>query len=333
MWKFIMVLCCSLFCSYSMQAENHALKFNKNGKFKIVQFTDVHFKYGNPASDVAIERINEVLDAEHPDFVIFTGDVIYAPPADTGMVTVLNLVSKRKIPFGVVYGNHDNEQGMSREELLKVIQTVPYNLTSQVEGISGVTNFILPVKASDGKKNALILYCLDSHSYSSVKGVGGYDFLKSDQIDWYRENSQKFTAENGGTPLPSLVFFHIPLPEYNQAAADENAILVGTRMEKACAPALNSGFFAAIKQQKDVVAMFVGHDHDNDYIVNWKGILLGYGRYTGGNTVYNDLTNGARIIEMTEGKRDVKTWIRLKNGEIINLIDYPTDFHKKGDPK
>lgn len=316
-----------------MQAQENELKFNKDGKFKIVQFTDVHFKYGNPASDIALERINEVLEAENPDLVLFTGDVIYSAPADKGMKTVLELVAKRKIPFGVVYGNHDDEQGMSRAELLKVIQKIPYNLTTQAEGISGVTNFILPVKSSDGNKNALILYCLDSHSYSSVKGVGGYDFMKADQIEWYKANSRKYTAENGGEPLPSLAFFHIPLPEYNQAASDEGAILVGTRMEKACAPALNSGMFTAMKQQKDVSGVFVGHDHDNDYVVGWKGILLGYGRYTGGNTVYNDLPNGARVIEMTEGKKDIETWVRLKGGQIINRINYPSDFRKKGDPK
>jgi hypothetical protein len=43
--------------------------------------------------------------------------------------------------------------------------------------------------------------------------------------------SNKYTQTNGGTPLPSLAFFHIPLPEYNQAAADENAALFGTRKE------------------------------------------------------------------------------------------------------
>lgn len=333
MYKLAMVLLLGLLYKGSVQAETPVLKFNREGKFRIVQFTDVHFKYGNPASDIALERIKEVLDAEKPDFVIFTGDIIYARPADKGMLAVLELVADRKIPFGVVYGNHDNEQGMSREELLKVIQSVPYNLTTQAEGISGVTNFILPVKSSDGNKDALILYCLDSHSYSSVKGIGGYDFLKADQIDWYRKNSEAFTAANGGSPVPSLAFFHIPLPEYNQAAADEGAILVGTRMEKACAPALNSGMFTAMKQQKDVLGVFVGHDHDNDYVVGWKGILLGYGRYTGGNTVYNDLSNGARVIEMTEGKRDILTWVRLAGGQIINRINYPSDFVKKGDPK
>ena len=51
-------------------AQKSELKFSKDGKFKIVQFTDVHFKYGNRASDIALERINQVLDDERPDLVM-----------------------------------------------------------------------------------------------------------------------------------------------------------------------------------------------------------------------------------------------------------------------
>ena len=68
--KVLFVLLFSLWGATSGFAQNTKLKFNKDGKFKIVQFTDVHFKYGNPASDVALERINEVLDTEHPDLVV-----------------------------------------------------------------------------------------------------------------------------------------------------------------------------------------------------------------------------------------------------------------------
>ena len=63
----------------------------------------------------------------------------------------------------------------------------------------------------------------------------------------------------------------------------------------------------------------------------WKGILLAYGRYTGGDTVYNNLSNGARVIEMTEGSTNFRTWIRLKDGEVINTVNYPSDFIKKKD--
>ena len=40
-------------------AQQPSLKFNKDGKFKIVQFTDVHYIYENPKSAISIERIND----------------------------------------------------------------------------------------------------------------------------------------------------------------------------------------------------------------------------------------------------------------------------------
>lgn len=310
-----------------MRAQDTQLKFSPKGEFKIVQFTDVHFQYRNPASDIALKRIAEVLDAEKPDLVVFTGDVVYSSPADTAMRTVLSCVSSRKIPFVVTFGNHDNEHGKTRAELYDVIRTMPYNIQPD-RGEAESIDFVLPVKSADGKKNAAVLYCLDSHSYSRLEGVGGYDWLTFDQVEWYRAQSAALKAQNGGQPLPALAFFHIPLPEYNQAAADEYAIMRGTRMEKACAPELNTGMFAAMREAGDVMGTFVGHDHDNDYAVMWKGILLAYGRFTGGNTEYNHLSNGARVILMKEGTRSFSTWIRLKGGEVIDKTVYPDSYVK-----
>ena len=152
-----------------------------------------------------------------------------------------------------------------------------------------------------------MLYCLDSHSYSKLPDVKGYDWLTFDQVNWYRQQSAAFTAKNDGKPLPALAFFHIPLPEYNEAASDENAILYGTRMEKACAPAINTGMFAAMKEAGDVMA---------------------YGRFTGGNTEYNHLSNGARVIVLKEGERTFTSWIHLKGGELIDKTVYPDSYMK-----
>lgn len=111
MKKISLAFCLALLSSLFCPAQVSPLQFNKNGEFKIVQFTDIHFKYGNPASDIALKRIGEVLDAECPDLVVFTGDVVYAAPADTAMRKVLSYATDRKIPFVVTFGNHDNEQG------------------------------------------------------------------------------------------------------------------------------------------------------------------------------------------------------------------------------
>ena len=315
-----------------MNAQKPELKFGTDKTFKIVQFTDVHWIYNDSRSDIAGERMNEVLDAEKPDFVIYTGDIIFGKPAKESLLKALEPVITRNIPFAVTWGNHDDEQGMSRKELFDLIQDIPNNLTSTVQGITGVTNFILPVKSADGKKESAVLYVFDSNSYSPIKKVvDGYGWIALDQIDWYTKTSKELTAKNSGQPIPSLAFFHIPLPEYHEAVLDEKTYMVGTRKEVACAPTINTGLGASMLQAGDVMGVFVGHDHVNDYVVNWRGILLGYGRYTGGSTVYHDVPqgNGARVIELIEGKRAFKTWERIAGGKIINEVNYPSDFIKE----
>lgn len=320
---FVMLVC--LIATHSMIAQTPKLKFNKDGNFKIVQFTDIHFQYRNPASDVALIRIKEVLDAEKPDMVIFTGDIVYSQPADTAMRVVMNLVSERKIPFAVTFGNHDDEHGKSRSELYDLIHTIPYNQLPD-RGEIASPDYVLPIFSSDGKKESALLYCMDSHSYSKLKDIKGYDWFKFNQISWYKEQSEMYKDKNGGNSLPALAFFHIPLPEYVEATSNNQAAMIGTRMEYPGSPEVNTGMFMAMKESGDVMATFVGHDHDNDYAVMWRGIMLAYGRFTGGNTEYNHLPNGARVIELKEGSRTFKSWIRLKKGEVINKITYPDSF-------
>ena len=62
-------------------AQKPGLKFNPDKKFKIVQFTDLHVKWQDPRSDIAFERMNQVLDDEKPDLVIFTGCLLYTSDA------------------------------------------------------------------------------------------------------------------------------------------------------------------------------------------------------------------------------------------------------------
>lgn len=48
------------------------------------------------------------------------------------------------------------------------------------------------------------------------------------------------------------------------------------------------------------MVIFVGYDYVNDYVVDWKGILLCYGWFIGGNIVYYDILggNGVWVIEL-----------------------------------
>ena len=114
MKKNLFTYICLAFIGILPAKAQHTLKFNTDKKFKIVQFTDLHYISGDSRSVVALENMKEVLAVEKPDFVIFTGDVIFGKPAGKSMREVLDVVSERKTPFAVTFGNHDDEHDLTR---------------------------------------------------------------------------------------------------------------------------------------------------------------------------------------------------------------------------
>ncbi len=311
-------------------AQFPALRFKTDKKFKIAQFTDTHIKPEDPKSEAAFKTINEVLEKEKPDLVVFTGDVVTGKPVEKGWQMVTQPVIDRKIPFAVVFGNHDDEHGLSRAQLSDLLVKLPGCLfVPKVPDVFGYGNYVLEVKSSAGNANSALLYCMDSNAYSPMKDVvDGYGWFREDQIDWYREQSKKQAAVNGKV-VPALAFFHIPLPEYTEAYKNEKNPAVGVRLENECSPRVNSGMYLAMLECGDVMGTFVGHDHVNDYVAYLNGIALAYGRFTGGKTTYNELPNGGRIIELSEGERAFKTWIRTGEGEVLLPVSFPADFQPK----
>ena len=320
-------LFCLLFCLPTLSlAQKTTLKFDAEGNFKIVQLTDIHYIYQNESSQQALARILKLIIDEEPDLILLTGDQIYGNPGDKSFLTVMYAISSCEIPFAFTFGNHDDEYGFTKNELVTLTQKIPYNLTKKSKKMSGVTNYTLEIESKENKSTAQVIYVFDSHSYSQLDGVKGYDYIKSDQIAWYKEQSNKFTKKNKNKPIPSLAFFHIPTPEFKTATLLKRKELQGNYKEEVCSPLLNSGLFTAMKEQKDVRGVFVGHDHDNDFIVDWQGILLAYGRYSGGNTVYNNLgENGIRVIELKEGQVDFTTRVATLQGT-HRRYHYPLDF-------
>lgn len=304
------------------------LRFRADGTFKIAQITDVHYN-GSAASKAALNVLDSVLTYEKPDLIVLDGDIIWGTPAKKNLLAVLHRIAKYRIPFVYEFGNHDFEQGLTNRELYDIARGVEYNICPNLQNQKEL-DYVLRIKGHEGREDAAVIYCFDSHAYPKGfpqdKSHGTYAWLTFEQVDWYRQQSQAVKAANGGKTLPALAFFHIALPEYHQAATNENATLIGTRREPACSPEFNSGMFTAMMESGDVMGTFVGHDHDNDYAVMWHDILLAYGRYSGGNTVYNHLKPGARIIVLEEGKRRFSTYIREWDGRVRDESVYPDSY-------
>ena len=101
-----------------------------------------------------------------------------------------------------------------------------------------------------------------------------------------------------------MMFFHIPFPEYRDAYAAweqsgfDPAIGSGERREEECNATANPGMFDKILEKGATTHVFVGHDHVNDYIVEYKGVTLGYGVKSSEQYYHDDDKVGGLIIDI-----------------------------------
>ena len=293
------------------------LRFRTDGTFTIVQFTDTHWNNGEPADERTRALMEQVLEAEQPDLVLHTGDVIEGrgarDPAQAWRAAVAPLEA-RGIPWAAVFGNHDDEGAFDRSQLMAVQLSCASCLTAPgPSDLSGLGNYLLRVRPATGDASVLALYCLDSNSYAETD-VGGYGWIRRDQIAWFLGTARAL-REQSREPVAALAFFHIPLPEYDEVW--NFSTCYGHKYEPVCCPRINTGFFAALHQAGNVMGAFVGHDHINDFEGTLHGIRLCYGRATGYQTYGREgFGRGARIIRCREGEGTFRTWLRLEDGAV-----------------
>ena len=314
--KSIILLLSFIFVQIAAEGRK-TMQMNGEGKFKIVQFTDTHYDPKADTKREVIALIKATLQAEKPDLVVLTGDIVTGEPALDYWDELIGAIEDEKIQWAAVFGNHDDEKNSSRSEIMTHLMKKKYCMAEPgPEKVFGTGNYVLELREGDSLR--FVLYCMDSNAYPRLKGVGGYGWFDFSQIEWYRATSREYRQANGGNPLTALAFFHIPLNEYTEMTVARKKML-GMKNENECTGGINTGMFAAMLECGDVIGTFVGHDHDNDYIGDHCGIALAYGRFSGSNkTTYTHMTPGARVIELRSGKRGFQTWIRLKDNSVIN---------------
>lgn len=72
----------------------------------------------------------------------------------------------------------------------------------------------------------------------------------------------------------AVAFFHIPIPEMRELYS---SVVVGEFQEWVASSSVNSGVLRTLVSLGDVKAVFVGHDHKNDFCGNLEGIWFCYG--------------------------------------------------------
>jgi hypothetical protein len=312
----IITAVCLFSCSSNKTAdtENGNLRFH-NGKFRIAQFTDIHWESGDPENTANRRMVTEAVENEKPDLCILTGDIVTGGDPKEGWREIVEMMESTGKPYIVVMGNHDPEF-MAADSIYNLINALGKNHIGECgdPDINGYGNTALKIKGENTDIVKAAIYCFDSGNRYKEESLSYYDNIHNNQVAWYISESEKLRIHNGGKPVPSIAYFHICLPEY-QMLADDTTKIYGHFGEHCSSSELNSGLFSAALEQGDLMGMFVGHDHSSDFIGLWKGVALGYGRQSGSMREDPTTPRGCRIVELTEGKRSFESWIWTPRGE------------------
>ncbi len=338
-------LCVGTFAAKDFDAP---LQFNADGEFKIMQIADLQ---DNMVLNGAVKAFLEAAVADQkPDLIVLTGDNISGGSNSGGSKCVdtinceraideyMSIFEKYEIPVAMVFGNHDDESKVSREELWDIYEEYDCFIgINEGDEIFGCGTYNLPIYSStDSDKMAYNLWFFDSNSYDEE--LGGYDYVRDDQVEWYVNKSNELKAANGGVAVPSMSFQHIIVKEIFDLIDEHDDYVDGALLEREgkyytfkpgvlksgylkeypCPPTRDGKQFKAIQAQGDVVAMFFGHDHDNTFVADYNGIDL---VATPGMTFnsYSNEDRGVRIITLDEN--DTSTY----ETSIIQFTDYFSD--------
>lgn len=303
----------------------HTLRFNKEGKFRVLFLGDPHGGYGrHPQIKPALET---VVAATNPDLVLFTGDqsgcyigVHNEAELREYLDDLMEYLEVHHIPWAHVYGNHDANLGLPNEEQETIYESYSYCVSKRgPEGVDGVSNYVLPILAHDSDEPVLNIWALDSHEGSGdfKKAFGLPDDLQwalpnrlgdsggngnawFSQIEWYMDTSRAI-ERHYGKKVPAILYQHIPLPEYS--LIPRNAYICkmeGNIHDEICSCPLNFGLFASCLQRGDVKGIFCGHEHLNDFTGIYCGIMLGYCGGINYDCGCRDDIRGGRVVDFDE---------------------------------
>lgn len=277
----------------------------KNDDFVIVSTTDFHFDVDHDINTKAVDRFVRHIKEVKPDLVVLTGDNILSKYQQIDAIQFAQMMEEIGVYWTAVFGNHETreDRGFYKWLLWKSFCDYDHCLCKYgPDELFGYGNYTVNILGEGGRLLKTLFFFdsgrdildRDREKYNIPADMNGYDFLKTEQIDFYKNEIDTLKKKYG--EVKSMMYMHIPIPEYAHAfKLDENGsyvpsgeceILYGKQYESVGSSAYNSGMFDAILEKGSTQAVFSGHDHVNDWCAKYKGVYLVYS-LPGGYAVYN----------------------------------------------
>lgn len=312
----------------TLDEENNTWTFVTDEEFKVMQLTDVHIgggAFSKSKDESAINAVATMIQAEKPDLVIVTGDIVFPVPYASGTLNNLKeseifatLMEQLNVYWAIVFGNHDTElySYYTREDLSEFYSQDRWEHCLYLEGdenVDGYGNYVINVENTKGMITHSFVM-MDSHAYTDGDYFGiawKYDNIHENQVEWYKNTINELNAKNKAAfdklniieqgaylatigelepKVKSSIYIHIPLVEYRDAWTEykENNYqdtesvekvmgVAGEKDELICCGVGEDNLFETMLELDSTKYVFCGHDHLNNFVVNYKGVTLSYG--------------------------------------------------------
>ncbi len=268
--------------------------------FTILQLTDLHYHLPHMTSQTD-GIVNRLVEESNPDFIVITGDSVYGPTNVMYTKHVAELMDSFKIPWAIVYGNHDDEGKADKYWMGNVYENAEYCVYENGPcNIGGTGNYVVNITKNGQPFYSLIM--MDSNRETQYNGNKEYGSFTPSQVSWYGWVQQGL--KDSGYDK-SMMFFHIPFPEFLDAYeyweqnGFDSEIGSGSKNEDVCSATYNPGMFEKILEKGATTHVFVGHDHVNDYNVNYQGVTLSYGVKSSRQFYYSEEQLGGTVIRIS----------------------------------
>lgn len=274
-----------------------SLQMDEDEDYRILVLADTQMDALRPLNNNKVLNLVEgIIKEQQPDLVLTVGDNVQSIFQGIVVKQLVDKIESLDVHWAVTFGNHDSEYSVDRQWHGNIYESAENSLFKMgPSNVDGVGNYQLNIKDPDGDiVKSLIM--LDSHAKRKYDSGKDYDFIHPNQLDWYKWATEGLNKE-AGEIIPSLVFFHIPLIEFQEAIDNSNTdILFGEQNEKVYSAPVSSGLFEVIKELESTTHIFNGHDHINNLSVMYETIQMTYCLKSGPSSYFKKRLQGGTLI-------------------------------------
>ena len=313
--------------------------FKKSGKdFKILNLSDPQLDKNDWKEDAVGQKmlrytVDELIKRVQPDLITISGDISYGTQYESYRAFG-DMLDAYGIPWAPVWGNHDDQAGPEAvQQVVDEYLKRPLCVYESGDPVLGNGNYVIAIEDEATGKTVEGLIMMDSHDrvpYTKPDGttMEAWAKLIPEQLDWYAERIAELdangchdttlimhiphfgyhtawdAARGGGCDPESMKFADSFDPaHWNEGYRDS----FGLRREPICSYVEDEGALEVFERLGSTHHVVAGHDHINNFVINYHGIKHVYATKTGRGCYFNaDLSGGTVLTVGDDGIKDVR---------------------------